>query len=306
MTGSGRADRFVIACSSISKRSSRRPNAQHHAGERSRKGLFQGGRRASGREQTGKRRHDEDPAQHADLRQTAAHGHIAFTQPLLAPVSPPAGLQRPADRLPFWVAVRASPELTRICAGPQPADHAADGINCRRTVSTCSRCVPRPRRSGSGPAPRHPAWQACPPPPPRGWQCDGWMRSATVMTPPRTAQNRSVSSLRQLTMEIASAVRNDAWPDRTPKAAARILGAQRIDLLIHHHRKGVTILSLISALPASKVSDAFGRCFFLARLLQRADHVERAFRPVVRLSVKNGAAAGRACLQARRWRPVCR
>ncbi len=39
-------------------------------------------------EQTRKRGGDKDPAQHADLRQTAAHGHVALLQPARAPVAP--------------------------------------------------------------------------------------------------------------------------------------------------------------------------------------------------------------------------
>jgi hypothetical protein len=94
---------------------------------RSRRCPFQSGRRASGREEAGKRRRDEDPAQHPDLRETAADRHIPLTQPLVAPV--PAQACFPDQRILFrfgW-RFRASPELSRICAGPQPADHAPDG-----------------------------------------------------------------------------------------------------------------------------------------------------------------------------------
>jgi hypothetical protein len=87
----------------------------------------------------------------------------------------------------------------------------------------------------------------------------------TVSTPPRRAQNRSTPALFQLTMEIASAVRNGAWPGRIPKLPLAS-SARRLSILVHHDGQGgddPQPHAAASASVASAVSVAFAAASFL-------------------------------------------
>ena len=110
--------------------------------------------------------------------------------------------------------------------------------------------------------------------------------SPTVNTPPRRAQNRSVSPIRQLTIDVVSAVRKGAWPARMPKLPLAVLGAQTIDFLVHNDGQGGDR----SATSCRSLFGVRGRCPPCSAHLERADHVERTFSPIVRLTIKNCTA----------------
>jgi hypothetical protein len=253
-------------------------------------------RRASSqrpREQPGKRRHDEDPAQHADLRQTAADGHVTLTQPLSR-----RSRRRRFPTISGSSSVGWNFGLHRNSPASAPGRSRLImrrmAFNCRRTVSTCS-LRSSSASAGTGPAPRRPAWQACPPPPPRAWRCEQqwWMRSAVH------GQHPAAHGAEPFGFGLAPT--DDRDRERRQKrgvagpnaeAAAGVLGAQAVGILVHNDgQRGHDPQSHRRGLGCRLASAAFGRRLFLARVLQRADHVERAFRPVVGLAVENGAAA---------------
>jgi hypothetical protein len=154
-----------------------------------------------------------------------------------------------ADFLDQWIGLGGSSDLqssegSLARAGPQPADHPANGVQLQAHRLDMF----DPFLVGFGLEPsQNLRVQRCQIVPATASRVAiaTVLPPVTVSTPPRKAQNRSRPAVFQLTIEIASAVRNGAWPGRMPKlplaSSARKLSASSSTTT----DRGVTIRNLM-------------------------------------------------------------
>jgi hypothetical protein len=205
-------------------------------------------RRASSqrpRNRPGKGRRDEDPAQHPDLRKTTADGQVSLAQPLSRRSRRRRVVadQRVVVRLGWRTGGHRN--STRVCAGPQPADHApygvklqANGLDMFGPFLVSIRLEPG-QHSASSVARLSPATAS------RVAMAIGSVPVDHVMTPPRTAQ-KPFGFGRSPTRRSRSRAPSEMARDRADaEAAAGILGAQASMSSSTTTDSGVTILNLM-------------------------------------------------------------